>query len=151
MNVPSRIKMTAYIQDRASAGMFAFLSFGMSRKNAHHFIFGPSNAEGQIEVTGQQILKESRKNQDLFIMDYAHLPSFWTGSITVSPMNREALQRALYACRLFRKFEYPPNYEQDLLAAEAMLGRTPDAELSITVLCEPKEAAKIQPVRVSAT
>ena len=151
MNIPDRIKMITYIQKRASPGMFALLRFETSRKNPYDFIFGPSDSRGQIEVSSQQILEESRKSQELFVMDYADLKSSWTGSMTVSPMNRAALQRALSACRLFRKFEYPPNYEQDLEAAEATLGKIPAAELSITVQFESQEPPKIQTVRVPAT
>ena len=124
------------------------LEFPMSQKNPYQLAFGPSNSEGNIRVTADQIRKEALKVNQLFVMDYAPLEAFWTGTIRIVPLNREALQRALSAARLFRRYEYPPGYQDLLLAAAAILSKSAGTKLSATVQCDTGEPITIDAASV---
>jgi hypothetical protein len=146
LKTPEKIRIATKINGREAPGMFAMLKFVMAKKNSYNLVFGPSDAKGQIEVTRDQILSEARKTKELFLMDYADIESFWTCKLLVTLMSREAIQRALSASRLFRRYEYAPNYEEQLRAADNVLAQTPEAELSVSVLCQPSENIDIESV-----
>jgi len=132
-------------------GMFAFLKFVMARKNSFDLLFGPSDAEGGIEVTRDQVLNEARKSMELFAMDYMDIESYWTGKLQVTPMNREAVTRALSAYRLFRRYEYPPDYEKNLQAADAALSQVSQLRLAAAVQCDTLELVEVESIAVSAS
>jgi hypothetical protein len=151
VRVPATIRVGIKAGDRKMQGMFAMLTFVMARKNSFDLLFGPSHEAGEIEITREQVLEEARKSMELFVMDYADIESYWTGRLRVTPMNRDAVQRALSAYRLFRKYEYPPGYEDKLRAADAALARVPEVELTAVVNCEASEPIDIETVRVPAS
>ncbi len=151
VRIPARMKVAIAAGDRKMPGMFAMLTFVMARKNSFDFLFGPSNEAGEIEITRDQVLAEARKSMELFVMDYANIESYWTGRLRVTPMNRDAVQRALSAYRLFSKYEYPPAYEAKLRAADAALAEVPEVELTAVVKCETSEPIEVEAVRVPAS
>ena len=132
-------------------GMFAFLKFVMARKNSFDLLFGPSDARGEIEVTRDRVLNEARKSMELFVMDYVDIESHWTGKLQVTPMNRQATTRALSAYRLFRRYEYPPDYEKNLQAADAALSQVPKLRLVAVVQCKTSEPVEVESIAVSAS
>jgi hypothetical protein len=133
-------------------GMFVTLKFLVARKNPYNLVFGPSDEQGRIVVTRDQIIGEAKKSLDLFLMDYGDLETEWTGKLRVTPMNRESIERALSAVRLFRRVhKYPPGFEEALRAAAAVLAQMSEAGVSATVQCETEEPITIETVSVRAT
>lgn len=129
-------------------GILVTLSFVMSRKNHHGFIFGPSDDSGVIEVSGEEIRREARKEMEIFLMDYADIDTYWTGVLRATPVNRESLKRALAAYRQFRHCEFPPGYEGMLLAADGILSRMPTAVLEARVQCQPDRGCAVEVIAV---
>jgi hypothetical protein len=150
VRIPATIRVGIKAGDRKMQGLFAMLTFAMARKNSFDLLFGPSNEAGEIEITREQVLEEARKSMELFVMDYADIESYWTGKLRVTPMNRDAVQRSLSAYRLFRKYEYPPGYEDKLLAADAALTRVAEVDLTAVVNCEASGPIDVETVRVPA-
>lgn len=137
MRLPEEITITIRADGRELEGAFVSLRFDMSAKNAHYFLFGPSDVHGQIEVTRSQLIDKARKTTNLFLMDYHHIEPGWTGKLGVTPVNLEAVEAALKAYRQFRGgFEYPVGYEESLNKAAARLTQTPNAVLTATIHCE---------------
>ncbi len=130
--------------------MLVLLKFLASKRNPFDFVFGPSDAQGKIEVSRDQILSEARKTIDLFPMDHWNIEVDWTGVLRATPMNRESLGRALSAVRLFGSHNYASGYEESLRAADAILAEKDKAEMAATVVCDASQPVTIETVRVRA-
>jgi hypothetical protein len=148
LRVPETMEAMVTAGDHPIKGIFVTLRFAMSRKNPFDLVFGPSGDRGEITITRAQVLEESRKSMELFIMDYADLETHWTGRLRATPMNREAVGHALAAYKLFRRFEYPPGYEHDLHAADAALEKISDAKLKAVVRCETADPIEVESLTV---
>lgn len=122
----------------------------MAQKNHFDLLFGPSGTGGEIEVKREQVLEEAHKSMELFLMDYADIESYWTGKLEVTPLNRDAIQRVLSGYRLFRRYKYPAQYEENLRAADAALAQLRDAELTVAVHCETPDPIQVVSIRVAA-
>lgn len=109
------------------------MRFLAAKKSPFDFVFGPSDTEGKIEISRDQIILEARKTIDLFPMDYWNIESDWTGVLRVTPMNRESITRALSAVRLYRSHDYRPGYQASLKAADGILAEKSGTELTATV------------------
>lgn len=151
LKLPTKLSITVTADRRPLPGMWIVLEFPMSQKNPYQLAFGPSEAQGRISITEDEIRQEALKVNQLFLMDYAPLETYWTRALRVMPMGRAALQRALSASRLFKRYKYPAGYQHSLAAADAALQQMNDAELSASVQCEATElpAIEVVPVRAS--
>jgi hypothetical protein len=150
LRVPDKILITITANGRPLEGVPVRLSFVMARKNHHGFIFGPSNSSGLIQVNGDEIRREARKEMEIFLMDYADIDSYWTGVLRATPLNRESVRRALTAYRQFRHCEFPRGYEQMLLDADVILAKVSTATLVATVRCEPDNTFTVEAVPAQA-
>jgi hypothetical protein len=146
LKIPKQITITISTGGKPLVGVPVNLVFLMKQKNHHSFVFGPSDVSGQICVTNDEIKHEARKTMELFLMDYADIEAHWTGTLHVTPMNREAIKRALSAYRQFRTHEFPPHYEEMLLSADSILSGIPTATLEASVRCEPHQRLTIETV-----
>jgi hypothetical protein len=151
MRIPDDIQVVISAGGRAVPQMLAMMKFVTSQKNSFNCVFGPSNDSGYIRATRLEIVAESQKDRDFFPMDYGEIEFAWTGTLIVTPMNREALSRARSAFHSFRLYPYRANYEESLDAADAALTAIPDAELTVSVQCSPPEDIHVQTVAVIAT
>jgi hypothetical protein len=87
----------------------------MSRKNDFGLAFGPSDAEGRIEIRRDDLLREADKERQLFLMDYGDPEADFTGKIVVDILSRPAVERALKAYQFYRNVSsYTPEYEKNL-------------------------------------
>jgi len=150
VKIPAKIRLAIAAGERHIPGIFVMLRFVMARKNHFDLLFGPKDSRGEIEITREQVLEEAHKSMELFLMDYADIDNFWTGRLEVTPLNRDAVERALSAYRLFRNYKYAPEYEENLRAADAVLAQLRDAELAGTVLCETPDPVEVVSIRVTA-
>ena len=134
---------------RPLAGAPVNLTFVMGKKNNHNFVFGPSDTSGNICITDDEIRREAREAMGLFLTDYADIDAHWIGRFQAKPMNRDAIKRALSAYGQFRSYyEFPPGYEQMLLAADIILSKIPTAKLEVSVQCEQQNTFTIETVPV---
>ena len=150
MKVPEKTTITITTGGKPIEGVPVKLIFEMAKKNHHIFVFGPSDSSGTINVTADEIRREARKTMELFLMDFTDIEAHWTGRLRIVPMNRQAIKAALSAFRQFRSFKFPANYEQMLLAADAILSRIPTAKLEASVRSEPDKKLTLEAVPVQA-
>jgi hypothetical protein len=152
LRVPEKISITITADGAPLKGIPAMLSFAMEQKNNHSLIFGPSDESGTIHISGDEIRLEARKTMELFLMDYADIDSYWTGSLRVMPMNRDALKRALSAFRQFRGYEFRVGYEEMLRRANDILSKIPGTRLDSLVHCQAGEPITVEniPAEVSS-
>ena len=151
MRVPESIEINIAAAGKPAAKMFATLKFECSVRSSYSFVFGPSDESGRIHITREQVLVEAKKCQDFFIMDYANIELGWTGTLVVTPMNRDAIEGALSAARLYRRFPYAENFMELLEMANAALGHSPLAELTATARSSSGSEVRIDTVAVRAT
>jgi hypothetical protein len=152
MRIPDDIQVVISAGGQPLAQMLVALTFATSKKNSFHFAFGPSDAHGNIRVNRAQILAEAQKDREFFLMDYAELEGAWTGSLVVTPMNREAIGRARSAFQRFHPhYPYREYYKENLDVADAALAQIPNMELTASVLCSSSENIRIETLGVTAT
>ena len=151
MRIPDSLDITTLTDGLPAAHMLVFLKFLASRKNPHNMLFGPSGPDGKISISRTQLLAEAKKTMDLFLMDYVGIEAAWTGTLVVTPLNREAISRARSAFQRFASYNYPANYKETLDAADAALAQAPSAKLSAIVQCSASEDIHIETVTVAAT
>lgn len=149
MRIPEKLSIAITADGVPLEGIPVLLTFVMARKNNHDLVFGPSDKSGDICVSGDQIRSGARKNVEFFLMDYADVESFWTGMLRITPMNRQAVERALSAFRIFRRFKYPPGYEEMLQRADATLKKFPKAKLEARVHIEPPGSFTVEMMAVN--
>jgi hypothetical protein len=150
LKLPEKTILTITSDGKPIAGVPVKLVFLMLKKNHHVFVFGPSDMSGTVSISNDEIRREARKTMELFLMDYADIEAHWTGRLRVMPLNREGIKAALSAYSTFGSNEFPPNYEQMLLAADAILSKIPKATLEVSVRFEPDQRYTVETVSVRA-
>lgn len=149
MKIPDRLNITIFVGAIPVAKMLVMINFVACQKNAHNLGFGPSDINGKIYVTREQILAEARKNRELFLMDYAAIETAWTGTLIITPMNREAIRRARSAVQLFGSRQYAYNHEEILSAAERALAQLGSGRLTASVQCDGSSDMNIETITVN--
>ena len=134
MTLPSRIVVRVTANGHAVGGMFICIKLKMSVRNDFDLVFGPTDDEGGIIVTRENLLSEADKDRSFFLMDYGDPEQDFTGEIIVTALNRESLERALTAYEMFSKvWKYPVGYLEDLHKAHTKLDEMHTATLSLNV------------------
>src|SRR5437868_951257 len=104
MRFPLRILIRVLTPDGVPApGMFVNIRVRMKRKNDYDLAFGPSDGNGEITVTGEDIVKEARQVANFFLMDYADIKADSTGEIMVRTFVADDVRRAILAYREFAR------------------------------------------------
>jgi hypothetical protein len=135
--LPECLHATVSSSGRPVSGLFVRVRIATSRKNDFANGFGPSDAAGNISVTREDLLREAERDRNLFIMDYGHPEHDYAGCIDVTPMNREALIRALDAYHQFQvASEFPPLYPEHLQEARLILEGLAPAVLCVELSVE---------------
>src|SRR5262245_19992212 len=150
MKTPKYINVTIRAAGRPVSHMLAMFRFVMAQKNPYNFAFGPSDRNGQIHVKNDQILAEAKNSRELFLMDYTDIECAWTGQLIMTPMNREAIKRALKAFKTYRSYSYPSGYKEALDRAHSALHGIRASELTASVECDPMEGVRIETIAVRA-
>jgi hypothetical protein len=150
MRIPDTIHVVISAGKQPVPGMLAMLKFVTSQKNSFNFVFGPSDAAGNIQLSREQLIAEAQKDREFFLMDYAEIEFAWTGTLIVTPMNRDAIKRARSAFELFRLYPFRGDYKESLDAADAALSQIPNAELIAHAQCSTTENTHIEVVTVTA-
>ena len=134
MKLPERIAIRVLADGRPVAGVFASVTIRTTRKNDFGLGFGPTNEDGGLVISREDLLREAEKERRLFIMDYGHPEDDFTGEIVVRALNREALQRAIAAYDAYHQVTpYPARYAEQIQEARTALEESGASELSVEV------------------
>ena len=63
------------------------IGFGVLRKNAYAFIFGPTNHDGCVVITREEVLRRADEELNMAIMDFDPLPGAFSGDISLKVDN----------------------------------------------------------------
>jgi hypothetical protein len=126
------------------SGMFVLCALRSMHKNDFKLVFGPTDSAGRLRVSREDLLREGGNEKRLFPMDYGDVETDFSGELKVTPMNREALSRALAAYSMFNKVSpYPTGYEENVRRARDALEHgngelvveTSASDASVKVVC----------------
>ncbi len=116
------------------SGLFVLVRVKAARKNDFSSLHGPSGADGRVTATRERIVAEAGRDAQLFLMDYGHPEADAAGELEVTPLDRQATERALAAYELFRAVtEFPAGYSEALGRSLAALERLAPARLTAEV------------------
>ncbi|WP_242395822.1 hypothetical protein [Anaeromyxobacter oryzisoli] len=125
-------------------GMFVLCTLRSTRKNDFKLVFGPTDSAGRLRVSREDLLREGGNEKRLFPMDYGDVEADFSGELKVTPMNREALSRALTAYSMFNNVSpYPAGYEENVRRARdalehengVLVVETSTSDATVKVLC----------------
>ena len=120
------------VNGEPAAGMFIVVRIMTSRKNDFSLGFGRTDAQGQLVITRDDLLREAENDKRFFIMDYGDPEADFSGELVVSPLNRDALQRAVDAYDLYHEvWAYSPTYLENIQQAQKILEQLPPSKLSV--------------------
>lgn len=137
MNLPAEIRIRVVADGKPLHGAFVLVTLRMRRKSDFGLAFGPADKAGLIRVERGDLLREAEKERRMFIMDFAHPETDFSGRITVTPMNLEAIDRAILAERSFATALGQPAARGDQLQeTKRMLETLGSAQLSADVECD---------------
>ena len=126
MQLPQAFRIR--LESPSGAGIidsFARVILMMSRKNHYSIWVGPSDSDGHVFVTREELFQRAREQATFFVMDSAD-PSETTGEFIVRPVTRDDLQAAIAAYEKFTpQFRYPPGWQAQLIRANEVLPNLP--------------------------
>lgn len=137
MHLPEQLSIRVLGDGRPLQGMFAVVEVDMRVKNNFYFLFGPSDSEGRIQVSREQLLQEEKKALSFALMDYRGLEGWATGRVFVRTLNRDGIDAALKAYDKFSpSYRYPDDYRTNLEATSRLLAEDPPRLLRVEVTSE---------------
>jgi hypothetical protein len=130
--LPVSIQVTVSYEGRPLAGMFVRVRISTSKKNDFSEFFGPSDSSGRISLSRADLIQSADRQRKLFVMDYGDPERDYSGAIDISPVDSNAVSRALDAYRKFKAhYEYPPGHADHLRAALLALNQISPALLEV--------------------
>jgi len=134
MRLPERLEVRVLVDGTPTVGMFVCVTIRMTRKNDFGLGFGPTNEEGELMISREDLLREAEKERRLFIMDYTHPEDDFAGEVVVTPLNREALAQAITAYDTYQQVTpYPPRYAEQVQEARMLLDELKPKSLSVEI------------------
>jgi len=116
--IPERLICQATLNGKPVVGVMIHAGFGVIAKNAYHFIIGPTNHDGCVVITKDEVLKYADEQSKFGLMDYVNLRGGFSGEISLKVVNPAELVAALAAYDTFRMYAwYKPRYKENLEAA----------------------------------
>lgn len=120
--------------------MFVRIGIKTSFKNDFGFAFGPTNKDGIILITREDLREAARKEKAVAMMDFGDPEYDATGDLEVRTLNRDALERAIKAYDIYYVSGiYPPRYAEHIQEARIILAEKQPAKLSVDVQATPSE------------
>ncbi len=133
--IPNRIEFQIHADGKPIKGLLCLLTAETNYKNSFSLVVGPSNSDGLMSVTKEDILAKANEDARMFLMDYGDPLECITGSFTAIPMNLSKLNAAKNAYKSFRKsYHYPSRYIESIENAIQLLSKSSFSELSIKLI-----------------
>jgi len=113
--LPNRVDCQIVYKKNPIADLMLLIELKTVRKNAYNIIAGPSDQEGVVVITYDEIMKQAGKQLELALMDFDPIEKAFTGDISVKVMSYEDLKNAIGAYELFKSVGWYPEYYRDHL------------------------------------
>jgi hypothetical protein len=133
--IPDRLICQATLDGCSVAGVMIRAGFGVVAKNAYAFIFGPTNHDGCVVITRDEVIKRADEELNGAIMDYVPLKGGFSGDISLRAIGPEEIQQALKGYKIYHAFSwFPSRYKKELEAALARPESKRASDIKVTCL-----------------
>ena len=124
--LPSKLYITCSVNGRPLPNELVCVTIKTNRRNDFPLIFGPTNQNGHITVTREELIGQAMDEKKVAQMDFGDPEYDFTGDIEITPLGLQDIDNALGAYRLFRKAGgYPRNWIRLLKIAKKSLDKLP--------------------------
>jgi hypothetical protein len=132
-------------------GAWVIITLGMTRKNPHKILAGPTDPDGQIIIGRDSMEAHIQRAIEDTPMDFVGVHA-WDGSIRVEAMGRDRVGRAIEAIDMWEHLGSLGTEEnlQSLREFEDLLQSIAGEELSVSASCTPPKAALLEVVGTRA-
>jgi hypothetical protein len=104
------------------AGLLVRVAIAPTRKNGFISFHGPSDEDGSITVTREDILRAADRTVGLALMDYGDPEADAAGSLHVVPLDRQAIANALEGYERYKRYAvFATGYRDLLVEADQVL------------------------------
>ncbi len=133
--LPNKLHITCSANGRPLSDELVLITIKSARKNNFDLVFGPTDTNGSLLVTREELIKQAMDEKSIAQMDYGDPEYDFAGEIVVAPMTLEDIDRALKAYKFFREFmAYPIAWEKHLKRSKEILLKLPkDATVEVNV------------------
>jgi len=134
VKLPNKMRIRILADGRPLAGMFVRVDLKAKWRSDFSLGFGPSDEQGVLVITYEDLIRQARELCDFFIMDYGDPEKDLAGEIVVAAKNREALLRATEAYDSFQHVvQFPPRYAEQIQEARMLLDELRPKRLSVEI------------------
>src|SRR4030042_6346754 len=93
--LPKRIDCTLTYERKPLANLMLLANFSTVRKNSYDFVVGPSDQQGKVSLTYEEIKRRADSQMELALMDFDQIDKAFSGSISIKVMNYDDIQNAI--------------------------------------------------------
>ena len=134
MRLPEKIEVKITAAGQPVAGLLVDARIVTTRKNNFVLLFGPTDENGELTITREDLLRQAEQDRQFFIMDYGDPEGDFSGNLLISIFGREHITRALKAYPLFKDVaSFPIDYLKNITQAERILVTLHPTKLSLEV------------------
>jgi hypothetical protein len=143
------LEVVCAVDDAPVAGAWVTATLHMNDKTDFVSFHGPADEKGLVVVTGADILHFAQRNRAFAPNDYLDPETDWAGTLTLTPLTREAARAAIKFYKMFQEqLDYPETFSQDLRAMITTLEPFKEQTMALTLAAsDPPEAADIVKLR----
>jgi hypothetical protein len=131
--LPVHVVIRCTVEDEPLAGAIATVRLPMWSKNQYALAFGPSDAEGFIRVSGDELAARTNDVVAASPMDYLAFPGGWTGGLGAEVIDLAGVQRLRDAMGVWGEQFYPADFARTLDAYERRLHKLEGRQLRAEV------------------
>ena len=118
------LEVRCAVDEEPVAGAWVSATLHMTDKTDFVSFHGPSDKEGLVAVTSDDILEWTKRNRAFAPNDYLDPEQDWAGTLTLAPLTPEAARAAIKFYKMFQEqLDYPETFAQDLRAMIAAVER----------------------------
>jgi hypothetical protein len=131
--------------DRSTGGLIVRVEIGVRRKNTFRVWSGPSDGDGHVILSRNDMLNQAQRDREFSPMDYGDPEADFSSAITASIATSENIESAVVAYETFRvSYPFPLGYLDTLKVARERLRELGSISLRPSVVRQdPSESGSI--------
>ena len=137
VRLPQKLRVHISSDGEPLPGMLALVTIETNFKNSFTVVIGPTDEGGNASLSREEMLEQTKSDQELFLMDYGDPEASATGRIVIRLMLLQDIERALEGYEQFHfHVRYPEGYKDNLNRAARLLEQLDDRPRSLSVASE---------------